>query len=200
MLVPLLAWAAPGSGKPRVQLETSKGIIVIELEPTKAPLTVNNFLDYVRAGFFDGTVFHRVIPGFMIQGGGYTANLERKQTREPILNEATNGLKNLKGTIAMARTAEVNSATAQFFINLVDNAFLDHRSKTDEGFGYCVFGQVVEGMQVVEAIGAVPTGAAGPFSKDVPKTAVVITRATVVGAKPASQTTAPSGDSQPARR
>lgn len=191
MLMPVLLWAAPGGGKPRVKLETSKGVIVLELEPAKAPLTVNNFLEYVRAGFYDGTVFHRVIPGFMIQGGGYTANLERKQTREPILNEAANGLKNLKGTIAMARTGEVNSATAQFFINLVDNAFLDHQSKTDAGFGYCVFGRVVEGMQVVEAIGAVPTGAAGPFAKDVPKTAVIITRATVVGAKPASQATAP---------
>lgn len=191
VLVPLLAWAAPGGGKPRVKLETSKGVIVLELEPAKAPLTVNNFLDYVRAGFFDGTVFHRVIPGFMIQGGGYTTSLERKQTGEPILNEATNGLKNLKGTIAMARTGEVNSATAQFFINLVDNAALDNQSTTDAGFGYCVFGRVVQGMQVVEAIGAVPTGAAGPFSKDVPRTAVVITRATVVGAKPASQATAP---------
>ncbi|MGV8041386.1 MAG: peptidylprolyl isomerase [Thermoanaerobaculaceae bacterium] len=191
VLIPMLVWAAPEGGKPRVKLETSKGVIVLELEPAKAPLTVNNFLDYVRAGFFNGTVFHRVIPGFMIQGGGYTASLERKETGEPILNEATNGLKNLKGTIAMARTGEVNSATAQFFINLVDNAFLDHRSKTDEGFGYCVFGRVVEGMQVVEAIAAVPTGAAGPFSKDVPRTAVVITRATVVGAKPAPRATAP---------
>jgi len=190
LLVPALAWAAPGAGKPRVRLETTKGVIVLELEPSKAPITVNNFLDYVRAGFYDGTVFHRVIPGFMIQGGGYTASLERKQTGDPIVNEAANGLKNLKGTIAMARTGEVNSATAQFFINLVDNAFLDHRSKTDEGFGYCVFGRVVEGMQVVEAIGAVPTGAAGPFAKDVPKTPVVILKASVLGAKPAASATA----------
>lgn len=186
LLCPMLAWAGPEGGNPRVRLETTKGVIVLELEAAKAPLTANNFLEYVRAGFYNGTVFHRVIPGFMIQGGGYTANLERKETREPILNEATNGLKNLKGTIAMARTGEVNSATAQFFVNLVDNAFLDHQNTTDAGFGYCVFGRVVEGMQVVEAIGVSPTSAAGPFSKDVPKTAIVITRATVVGGKPAA--------------
>lgn len=191
LLIPVLCWAAPEGGKPRVKLETSKGAIVLELEPARAPITVGNFLTYVRSGQFNGTVFHRVIPGFMIQGGGYTKDLERKETGEPIINEAANGLKNLKGTIAMARTGEVNSATAQFFINLVDNAFLDHRSKTDEGFGYCVFGRVVEGMDVVEAIGKVPTGAAGPFAKDVPKTPVVITRATVVAAKPAAPAPAP---------
>jgi cyclophilin family peptidyl-prolyl cis-trans isomerase len=123
----------------------------------------------------------------MIQGGGYTADLARKETREPIINEAGNGLKNLKGTIAMARTGEVNSATGQFFINLVDNAFLDHQSNTDQGFGYCVFGRVVEGMQVVEAIGAVPTGAAGPFAKDVPKTPIVIKKAAVVSASQPSR-------------
>ncbi|HPS79309.1 MAG TPA: peptidylprolyl isomerase, partial [Thermoanaerobaculaceae bacterium] len=165
-----------------VKLETSKGVIVLELDPTKAPITVNNFLEYVRAGQFDGTVFHRVIPDFMIQGGGFTAELSQKPARDPIVNEAANGLKNLKGSIAMARTGEVNSATAQFFINLVDNAFLDHQNNTDQGFGYCVFGRVTEGMQVVEAIGAVPTGAAGPFGRDVPKTPVVIKKATVVGA------------------
>jgi cyclophilin family peptidyl-prolyl cis-trans isomerase len=190
LLVPVLCWAAPEGGKPRVKLETNKGAIVIELEPARAPITVANFLAYVRSGHFEGTVFHRVIPGFMIQGGGYKQDLERKETGDPIVNEATNGLKNLKGTIAMARTGEVNSATAQFFINLVDNAFLDHQNKTDN-FGYCVFGRVVEGMEVVEAIGKVPTGAAGPFAKDVPKTPVVIARATVLAAKPAAPVPAP---------
>ncbi len=173
---------APAAERVKVKLETSKGVIVLELDPTKAPITVNNFLEYVRAGQFDGTVFHRVIPDFMIQGGGFTAELSQKPARDPIVNEAANGLKNLKGSIAMARTGEVNSATAQFFINLVDNAFLDHQNNTDQGFGYCVFGRVTEGMQVVEAIGAVPTGAAGPFGRDVPKTPVVIKKATVVGA------------------
>ncbi|MCU0294154.1 MAG: peptidylprolyl isomerase [Thermoanaerobaculaceae bacterium] len=178
-----LASAVPAAEKVQVRLETSKGVIVLELDPVKAPITVNNFLDYVKAGQYEGTVFHRVIPGFMIQGGGYTADLARKETREPIVNEAANGLKNLKGTIAMARTGEVNSATAQFFINLADNAFLDHQNNTDQGFGYCVFGKVVEGMQVVDAIGGTPTGAAGPFGKDVPKTPVVIKKVTLVGAK-----------------
>lgn len=173
---------APAAERVKVKLETSKGVIVLELDPAKAPITVNNFLEYVRAGQFDGTVFHRVIPGFMIQGGGFTTDLSQKPTRDPIVNEAANGLKNLRGSIAMARTGEVNSATAQFFVNLVDNAFLDHQNNTDKGFGYCVFGRVTEGMQVVEAIGAVPTGAAGPFGSDVPKTPVVIKKATVVGA------------------
>lgn len=188
LMLMVLAAAAPAAEKVQVRLETSKGVIVLELDPVKAPITVNNFLDYVKAGQYEGTVFHRVIPGFMIQGGGYTADLARKETRDPIVNEAANGLKNLKGTIAMARTDEVNSATAQFFINLADNAFLDHQNKSDQGFGYCVFGKVVEGMQVVDAIGGTPTGAAGPFGKDVPKTPVVIKKVTVVGAKsPAKQ-------------
>lgn len=188
LLALVLASAAPAAEKVLVRLETSKGVIVLELDPVKAPITVNNFLDYVKAGQYEGTVFHRVIPGFMIQGGGYGVDLARKETGDPIINEAGNGLKNLKGTIAMARTGEINSATAQFFINLADNAFLDHQNNTDQGFGYCVFGRVVEGMQVVDAIGATPTGAAGPFGKDVPKTPVVIKKATLVGAKaPANQ-------------
>jgi peptidyl-prolyl cis-trans isomerase B (cyclophilin B) len=181
MLVPALAVAVtPGSAHPKVRMETNKGVIVIELYPEKAPKTVANFLEYVRTGHYFGTIFHRVIPGFMIQGGGVTADFQGKPLRDAIVNEAGNGLKNLRGTVAMARTSAVNSATAQFFINLKDNAFLDHRDDTPEGFGYCVFGKVVEGMNVVDAIAAVPTGAAGPFSQDVPKTAVVIGNVSVV--------------------
>ncbi|NOZ79710.1 MAG: peptidyl-prolyl cis-trans isomerase [Acidobacteria bacterium] len=167
---------------PRVVLETSMGKIVIELDPVKAPKTVANFLQYVRAGFYDGTIFHRVIPGFMIQGGGFTPDMKQKKTRGPIANEAANGLKNLRGTIAMARTSRVDSATSQFFINLVDNGFLDHRDNSASGFGYCVFGHVVKGMDVVDAIGKAPTGTvragAVPFS-DVPKTPIIIKKATV---------------------
>lgn len=174
-LVPALALAAdPAATAPRVKMETSKGAIVIEVYPDKAPKTVANFLEYVRTGHYFGTIFHRVIPGFMIQGGGVTADYQGKPLRPPVENEAANGLKNLRGTVAMARTAEVNSATAQIFINLKDNPFLDYRNATPEGFGYCVFGKVVEGMDVVDAIAKVPTGAGGPFAKDVPKQAVVI--------------------------
>ncbi len=142
---------------PRVLMKTSKGDIIIELFPQKAPITVENFLSYVDQGFYDGTIFHRVIKGFMIQGGGYTTELHRKNTQPPIKNEASNGLSNKRGTIAMARTMDINSATAQFFINLVDNDFLDHRDNTPEGYGYCVFGKVIQGMEVVDAIAEVKT-------------------------------------------
>lgn len=142
---------------PKVLMKTSKGDIVIELFPKKAPLTVENFLNYVDEGFYDGTIFHRVIKGFMIQGGGYTAELHRKSTKPPIKNEATNGLSNKRGTIAMARTMDIDSATSQFFINLVDNDFLDHRDNTPEGYGYCVFGKVIQGIEVVDAIAEVKT-------------------------------------------
>jgi len=165
---------------PRVRLETNKGVIVVELDPVRAPLTTANFLAYVNAGFYDGTVFHRVIPGFMIQGGGYTADLEPKETRPPIRNEATNMVSNRRGTIAMARRQDVDSATSQFFINLVDNSPLDHRDNSPRGFGYCVFGNVVEGMDVVDAIAAVETGPGGHFPKDVPREAVTIVKASVV--------------------
>jgi peptidyl-prolyl cis-trans isomerase A (cyclophilin A) len=138
-----------------VVLETTKGTITIELYAGQAPTTVENFLQYVDDGFFDGTIFHRVIPGFMIQGGGFTGDMEQKPTRDPIKNEADNGLRNQRGTLAMARTSDINSATAQFFINLADNAFLDH-GKRD--FGYAVFGKVIEGMEVVDEIAKVPTG------------------------------------------
>ncbi len=177
---------------PQVRLVTSKGDIVLELDPVKAPKTVENFLAYVRSGHFDGTIFHRVIPGFMIQGGGFTAEMVQKPTRPPIANEAANGLKNRRGTVAMARTSDVNSATAQFFINLADNDFLDHHDSSARGFGYCVFAKVTEGMDVVDAIAKVKTGVASvkdprsgrtiPF-KDVPAEPIVIQAAEVVGAK-----------------
>jgi len=146
------------------------GDIVIELDADKAPESVENFLAYVDAGFYDGTVFHRVIPGFMIQCGGMTADMKRKSCREPIRNEAANGLKNVRGSVAMARTSDINSATSQFFVNLADNAFLDH-GKRD--FGYAVFGRVAEGMDVVDKIAAVETGSVGGHG-DVPLKAVVI--------------------------
>ena len=176
-LLPLNALAAG----PQVRLETSLGPIVLELDAEKAPATVENFLTYVREGFYDGTIFHRVIDGFMIQGGGFTDDYERKPTRDPIRNEADNGLKNLRGTIAMARTGNPHSATSQFFINVADNGFLDHTAPDPRGWGYCVFGHVVEGMDVVDLIRAVPTGPGGPFPKDAPQDPVVIERAQVVG-------------------
>jgi len=141
---------------PMVKFETSLGDFVVEFFPDEAPVTVANFLQYVDDGHFDGTVFHRVIPGFVIQGGGLTADMSQKKTRAPIENEATNGLRNLRGTLSMARTNDVNSATSQFFVNLVDNAFLDHQGPRN--YGYAVFGKVVEGMDVVDAIARVKTG------------------------------------------
>ncbi|MGQ9672370.1 MAG: peptidylprolyl isomerase [Candidatus Aminicenantales bacterium] len=139
-------------------MKTSQGDITIELFPDKAPITVRNFLSYVDDRFYDGTIFHRVIKGFMIQGGGLTADFKEKPSQPPIQNEATNGLKNERGTIAMARTPEIHSATCQFFINHVDNPFLNHRDNTAEGFGYAVFGRVVVGMEVVDRIASVRTG------------------------------------------
>jgi cyclophilin family peptidyl-prolyl cis-trans isomerase len=168
-------WAA----SPRVQMETSKGIIVLELSAHRAPATVANFLQYVDSGFYDGTVFHRVIKNFMIQGGGLTEAMARKTTRPPIKNEADNGLKNRRGTIAMARTGDPHSATAQFFINTKDNPNLDFQQKTVQGWGYCVFGRVVKGMDVVAAIEAVNTGRRGGY-RDVPIAPVVIERVSVV--------------------
>ena len=169
------AWAAD----PRVELETTQGAIVLELAPRLAPRTVENFLQYVQDGFYDGTVFHRVIQGFMIQGGGLAETMERKPTRPPIPNEADNGLKNQRGSIAMARTGDPHSATAQFFINTADNPSLDFRAQSVQGWGYCVFGRVVQGMGVVDAIEAVETGRRGG-RRDVPLEPVVIRRASVV--------------------
>ena len=162
---------------PQVLLETSAGSITLELDRDKAPITVENFLQYVEAGFYDDTVFHRVIDNFMIQGGGMTADLQQKKTRNQIQNEADNGLKNVVGSIAMARTSDVHSATAQFFINVNNNDFLDHQDKSARGYGYAVFGQVVAGMDVVDAIRKVKTGPKG-MHQDVPIEPVTITRAT----------------------
>jgi len=173
------AQETPPPTPPRVALETSLGTIVLELDPGKAPKTVENFLGYVRKGQYDGTIFHRVIRNFMVQGGGFDADMNQKPVGAPIQNEATNGLKNLRGTIAMARTMDPHSATAQFFINTVDNRPLDYAAQTTEGWGYAVFGKVVEGMEVVDAIEGVRTGQHGRFS-DVPVDPVVITRAHVV--------------------
>ncbi|MBU1693616.1 MAG: peptidyl-prolyl cis-trans isomerase [Verrucomicrobia bacterium] len=170
------AGVPPSPKQPKVILRTSQGDITLELNAEKAPLTVSNFLAYVDAGHFNGTIFHRVINGFMIQGGGFTRDMAQKPTREPIRNEADNGLKNKRGTIAMARTADIHSASAQFFINVADNTPLDHTSTDPRGFGYCVFGRVVEGMDVVDRIKSVATGRHGPYG-DVPVEAIEITEA-----------------------
>jgi peptidyl-prolyl cis-trans isomerase B (cyclophilin B) len=149
-------------------VETDRGNIEIELEDEKAPKSVANFLQYTDDKHYDGTIFHRVIPGFMAQGGGYDGNLERKPVRDPVENEADNGLKNVRGTVAMARTSEPHSATSQFFINVKDNGFLDHTGKNATGWGYAVFGKVTSGMDVVDGIVSVTTGSKGPFAKDAP--------------------------------
>ena len=168
-----LAAGLEGADNPMVVIETSMGNITVELYPDRAPKSVENFLSYVKDGFYDGTVFHRVIRGFMIQGVGLTADLARKPTRVPVENEASNGLKNQRGTLAMARTAEVNSATSQFFINTVNNGALDHKGMGANDYGYCVFGKVMEGMDVVDKIEKVETGTKSGY-RDVPVEAVVI--------------------------
>ncbi|HCX32751.1 MAG TPA: cyclophilin [Rhodocyclaceae bacterium] len=160
-----------------VILHTNRGEITLELLEDEAPLTVRNFLDYVDSGFYDGTIFHRVIDGFMIQGGGFEPGMKQKETRSPVKNEADNGVANARGTVAMARTADPHSATAQFFINVADNAFLDHRSPDAQGWGYCVFARVAEGMDVIDAIRTAQTGSRG-FHQDVPDEDVIIERAT----------------------
>ena len=162
-----------------IKLTTSHGVITLELDSEKAPKTAANFLAYVESGHYNGTIFHRVIDGFMIQGGGMGVGMKEKQTREPIENEAANGLKNDRGTIAMARTSDPHSATAQFFINVADNDFLNFRAPSGNGWGYCVFGKVVEGMDVVDKIKGVKTGNKG-FHQDVPVEDVVIEKAEVV--------------------
>lgn len=161
-----------------ITLHTNYGDIVIELDFEKAPKTAANFKQYVEEGFYNGTIFHRVIDGFMIQGGGFTEDFEQKKTRDQIENEADNGLQNLTGTLAMARTNDPHSATAQFFINVKDNAFLNHTAKNSSGWGYCVFGKVTGGMDVVNKIKGVKTGSKG-FHQDVPKEAVIIQSATI---------------------
>jgi len=172
--------AADNFASKYVKLETSEGNIVLELDITRAPHSVLNFMNYVRSGFYDGTVFHRVISNFMIQGGGFDSRLQRKKTNAPVINEADNGLKNTRGTIAMARTNDPHSATAQFFINVVDSPFLDHKNKTPRGWGYAVFGKVVEGMDVVDKIRYTRTGPGGPFRSDVPVKTVTINKASII--------------------
>lgn len=161
-----------------IELQTNHGVIKIELNAEKAPKTVENFIRYVENGHYDNTVFHRVIDGFMIQGGGFEPGMKQKPTDAPVDNEANNGLKNVKGSVAMARTNDPHSATAQFFINVGDNDFLNHSAPTPQGWGYCVFGQVVEGMDVVDAIRKVKTGSKG-FHQDVPVDDVIIEKAIV---------------------
>ena len=161
-----------------IKLHTNFGVIALELDAEKAPETVKNFLTYDEAGYYDNTIFHRVIDGFMIQGGGFGPGMKEKKTRSPIKNEADNGLKNERYTIAMARTSDPHSASAQFFINVADNAFLDFKMPSGNGWGYCVFGKVVEGSEVVDKIKGVKTGNAG-FHQDVPKEDVIIERAEV---------------------
>ncbi|HHM05758.1 MAG TPA: peptidyl-prolyl cis-trans isomerase [Gammaproteobacteria bacterium] len=165
---------------PRVRLQTNVGDIVLELDKSRAPITVDNFLRYVRDGFYEGTIFHRVIPRFMIQGGGFTPDFKRKTTRPPIRNEADNGLKNRRGTIAMARTSAPHSATAQFFINVADNNDLNHVNRSRRGWGYAVFGRVIQGMEVVDRIVSTPTGSGGPFKRDVPHPTIVIESVSVL--------------------
>lgn len=175
-----------------VDIDTNRGTIRLELADDKAPITVANFMRYVDEGFYDGTIFHRIIAGFMIQGGGYSEEFQKKSTAAAIKNEADNGLLNARGTIAMARTSDPHSATAQFFINHADNRNLDHRSPTMHGWGYAVFGQVVEGMDVVDEIAVLPTGSGGPFRSDVPKQAVVINSIKRVAQAPEQAAEAPA--------
>jgi len=185
-LASLLAFNAAAAG-PQVEFKTSVGAIVVELDPAKAPQTVENFLQYVKDGHYEGTLFHRVIPGFMIQGGGFSTDFKEKPTRKPIRNEAANGLQNEPGTIAMARTSAPHSATAQFFINLVDNRPLNFRFPTQEGYGYAVFGKVVKGMDVVQRIARVPTGPGPGGHQNVPVKPVVIESATILESTPAAK-------------
>ncbi len=180
-LCTLLVFISAHAANPAVEITTNQGTIVIELYANKAPNTVNNFLGYVNAGFYNGTIFHRVIAGFMIQGGGYTQAYEKKKTNDPIENEASNGLRNEIGTVAMARTGDPHSATAQFFINVADNASLNFRSPTARGYGYTVFGKVTQGMALVQRIATAPTGRGGPFGKDVPIDMVIIEQTKILG-------------------
>ncbi len=184
----LILWAggltalAAGEGRaqgPKVRLTTNLGVIEFALDEKRAPATVSNFLNYVKSGHYDGTIFHRVMRGFMIQGGGFTRDLARKPANERVRNEADNGLSNRNGTIAMARTSDPHSASAQFFINTVDNSNLDHSSKSRRGWGYAVFGRVVKGMDVVRRIEDMPTGRAGPMG-DVPRQTIVIEKAEIL--------------------
>ena len=185
----LLVSLAAAAADPKVEIKTSLGDIVVELDPARAPLTVENFLQYVKARHYDGTLFHRVMPGFMIQGGGFTPDFQEKPTGKPVRNEASNGVPNTVGTIAMARTNEPHSATAQFFINVADNRMLNFRFPTIEGYGYAVFGKVVKGMDVVDRIVKVPTGPGPAPHQNVPVKPVIIKSIRVVesAVKPAEK-------------
>ena len=174
ILFALLLSTGALAANPQVEIKTNLGAVVVELFPDKSPKSVDNFLQYVKSGFYKDTIFHRVIPGFMAQGGGFTRAFEQKPTREPVAIESANGLKNDKGTVAMARTRDPNSATAQFFINVAQNDFLNYRAPTVQGYGYAVFGKVVKGMDVVDKMIEIPTGKGGPFPTDVPKKEIVI--------------------------
>ena len=189
ILLALLALSLSGiaaAANPQVELRTSAGTIVIELDRDKAPASVENFLQYVKDGHYNGTIFHRVIPGFMVQGGGFTPDMREKPTRGQIKNEAGNGLRNLNGTLAMARTPDPHSASSQFFINVSDNAFLDFKAPTQQGYGYAVFGKVVKGMDIVNGIVAMPTATKG-MHQNVPVKPIVIERAQVVGGDASSK-------------
>lgn len=191
--------SAAALAETRVRLDTNLGAITLELADAQAPKTVANFLAYAREGFYNGTIFHRVIDGFMIQGGGFSADFQQKPTRAPVQNEADNGLKNLRGTVAMARTSDPQSATAQFFINVKDNPALDYSAATPQGWGYAVFGKVVDGMEVVDRIRQTPTGTGGPGQRfsDVPKTPVILQTVTVLAATPSAETATPAAPATP---
>lgn len=182
VLLLLFSAASPAAeaANPRVEIKTNLGSMILELYPDKAPKTVENFLRYVRDGYYVGTVFHRVIPRFMIQGGGLDKELRQKPTRPPIENEAANGLKNEVGAVSMARTSDPHSATSQFFINVADNASLNHTAPTPQGYGYTVFGKVIKGMEVANRIAGAPTGPLGPFPANVPNVTVVIEDARLI--------------------
>jgi len=189
MLLPRLAtilWLSLASSiclaeAPRVVLSTTQGDMIIELADDRAPVTVENFLKYVEEGFYDGTIFHRVIEGFMIQGGGFDEKYKRKSTRSAIANEASNGLRNQRYTISMARTNSPHSATSQFFINAEDNINLDHQGPTPRGWGYAVFGRVIDGQDIVDKISQVSTGPGGPFSRDAPREKIIINEIAIIG-------------------
>jgi cyclophilin family peptidyl-prolyl cis-trans isomerase len=182
ILIAALWSVASFSANPQVELKTNMGVIVLELYPERTPATVKNFIQYVKDGHYNGTVFHRVIPKFMIQGGGFSPDFKQRPVGKPIRNEAANGMKNTVGTVAMARTSEPHSATAQFFINIADNDFLNFRYPTREGYGYCAFGRVIKGMNVVQRIASVATGAGPAPHRDVPRQPIVIEQATVIEA------------------
>lgn len=168
------------ANNPEIKIKTNLGVVTLELYPEKAPKTVENFVQYATDGFYKNTIFHRVIPNFMIQGGGFDPTYTQKPTRQPIKNEAANNLKNKTGTIAMARTSDPHSATAQFFINVADNDFLDYTAPTQRGFGYTVFGKVIDGMDIVNQIASTPTGPGGAFRSDVPQKMILIENIEVV--------------------